>query len=506
MKNLIKSWWAKKWFKWTIIVVVVIILGRLIFSGGKTIAYETLAVSRNVVVERIAATGQVKSKQFASLRFKTAGTITRMNVDGGSVVSTGQILASLDTSEFGTKVTQAEAAVTAAEVSLANAEQAVADAKTRGDQTISVLYTGARSEFSTMLNLAEKAHGSFLTFYDSSNRLSASIRDAILISQRITDADSAKPSADVAMAKIKLSLENFPASASRAQIDATLEEVQKPLQSLQESLGKLISAIAAVPTGGIAAATLEDYKTTLSTAQSNINAAISGHVELASDIRDAKIQNTLDLNTASASQRSAEAELVKMNAALSVAQQNLSDAYLRAPIDGTIATKNKQVGESITTTDQVYYLLGADGLEIVANIPEIDIAKVSVGDTAKIGLDAYDDEVTFLGRVAEIDPAETVVDGIATYKVTFAFDEVQVEVRSGMTANISIETDRRENVIAIPQRAVISKDRLKFVRIPGAEGVEPKEIEIKTGLRGGDGTIEVTEGLQEGTLIITGTK
>ena len=73
-----------------------------------------------------------------------------------------------------------------------------------------------------------------------------------------------------------------------------------------------------------------------------------------------------------------------------------------------------------------------------------------------------------------------------------------------MTANIDIETASRENVIAIPERAVISKDGIKIVRIPDKENKDTgfKEVEVKTGVKGSDGKIEITTGLKEGDEVV----
>ena len=70
-----------------------------------------------------------------------------------------------------------------------------------------------------------------------------------------------------------------------------------------------------------------------------------------------------------------------------------------------------------------------------------------------------------------------------------------------MTANLDILTDGRQDVIAIPQRAVITKNGEKFVRVVRDSLIE--EIQIKTGLISRDGLIEITDGLNEGDKVVT---
>ncbi len=108
--------------------------------------------------------------------------------------------------------------------------------------------------------------------------------------------------------------------------------------------------------------------------------------------------------------------------------------------------------------------------------------------------------------MVKIDPAETIIEGVATYKTTLQFSGNDERVKSGMTANIDILTAKAENVIAIPQRAVAQKENGdKIVKILKDDGVV-EERKVTTGLKGSDGNIEITEGIQEGEKIITSQK
>jgi HlyD family secretion protein len=112
--------------------------------------------------------------------------------------------------------------------------------------------------------------------------------------------------------------------------------------------------------------------------------------------------------------------------------------------------------------------------------------------------------VQFEVKVVKIDPAETVIEGVSTYKTTFIFTKDDERVKSGMTANIDILTAKKENVIFVPTRAVSSKNNEKFVQILTAEG--PKDVLVTAGLRGFDGNIEIISGVSEGDKIVTGIK
>jgi multidrug efflux pump subunit AcrA (membrane-fusion protein) len=148
------------------------------------------------------------------------------------------------------------------------------------------------------------------------------------------------------------------------------------------------------------------------------------------------------------------------------------------------------------------YLLAkpADHFEIDANIPEADIAKLKIGADANITFDAYGSDVVFKAKLITIDPAETIIDGVATYKSTFQFVDNDERIKSGMTASLTITGDRRDDVLRVPQRSVITKNGKKFVQVLEGETIVDKAVE--TGLRGSDGMIEILSGISEGENVV----
>ncbi|MCR4278534.1 MAG: efflux RND transporter periplasmic adaptor subunit [bacterium] len=178
----------------------------------------------------------------------------------------------------------------------------------------------------------------------------------------------------------------------------------------------------------------------------------------------------------------------------------LKKQTLASPIDGIVTAVEAHVGEIVPAGSLAVRVMTADGMEVESFIPEVDITKVTVGNTAEITLDAYGRDVAFMAVVVQIDPAETMLDGVATYRAIFRFDENDARVRSGMTANVDVQGETRENVLAVPQRAIIRKDGLQIVRVL-RDGV-PVDVTVVTGLRGSDGFVEIVEGLSEGDVVI----
>ncbi|MBT4542151.1 MAG: hypothetical protein HOC34_04305, partial [Candidatus Magasanikbacteria bacterium] len=144
-------------------------------------------------------------------------------------------------------------------------------------------------------------------------------------------------------------------------------------------------------------------------------------------------------------------------------------------------------------------------LTIEVDVSESDIAKVSIGDNVNITLDAFGDDTIFNGSVVSVEPGETEISGVIYYKTDIVLEEItEVDVRSGMTANIDIITNMKEQALTVPQRAIIKKDGKQIVRILTNEKTgEFFEREVVSGIRGDAGQTEIISGIEEGEKIIT---
>ena len=143
--------------------------------------------------------------------------------------------------------------------------------------------------------------------------------------------------------------------------------------------------------------------------------------------------------------------------------------------------------------------------KIEAQLPEADLPKVKVGDKTAFTLDAYGNDLVLSATITAIDPAEKIIDGVSTYKITAESNQYENKVRSGMTANLTIKTAEKDNVLVLPQRAITFKDGERTVKLLTAGGAL-SEKKIRTGLRGSDGNIEIVAGLAEGDKVLNSAK
>lgn len=203
--------------------------------------------------------------------------------------------------------------------------------------------------------------------------------------------------------------------------------------------------------------------------------------------------------------RLAQAKVNDAQSALDLVKKQIEDSIIKSPIDGQVIRDNYEVGEQVGATGAVYSVLAENSFEISVDISESDVAKVKEGDVVEVTLDAFGSDVKFNGSVYFIEPASTVIQDVIYYKVKIKFTDLAEKlagIKPGMTANITIVTAKKENVLALAERAVIEKSGgEKIVRVLDNEKV--KEVPVKTGLRGDDGLVEILAGnLKEGETII----
>ena len=145
-------------------------------------------------------------------------------------------------------------------------------------------------------------------------------------------------------------------------------------------------------------------------------------------------------------------------------------------------------------------MISTGAFQIESYVPEINIALVAVGDKASVTLDAYGDK-KFSASVVSVDPAETVRDGVSTYRAMLQFDAQDPLIKSGMTANVAIVTDVKERVLSVPQGLVVYRDGKTFVRVLVGKSIVEREVAL--GGVSSLGEAEVLSGLNQGDTIIT---
>lgn len=304
-------------------------------------------------------------------------------------------------------------------------------------------------------------------------------------------------------------------------VSAMLDKTTAVGNITETSLGTMKADIQTARSGvSVDYASLINQKQAVVSAGSSYNSYKIAYDKVAADLINTKSKATADIAAYEALVHQAEAnfndadnpprevDVASYRASLSSAYASLSQAVANrnksriiAPLDGLIGKINGKVGEFVSSQDTVVKLVSPH-FEIKVDIPETDIIKLTLDDEAIIKLDAYGDEVEFLGKVTEIEKGETIIQDVVYYTVTVSMEENdEYEVLNGMTADVMFYTEEKEDVLYISQRSVRTNDEGdKFVRV--LEGREVKDVIVKTGLRGDGGVVEILEGLSEGQEVV----
>jgi macrolide-specific efflux system membrane fusion protein len=175
---------------------------------------------------------------------------------------------------------------------------------------------------------------------------------------------------------------------------------------------------------------------------------------------------------------------------------------LVAPINGQVIVQTVQPGQTVTTSDAVTVL--SDRLIVQAQVDETDIGKVKLGQKAIISLDAYPD-TKVEGKVDHIYYESTIVNNVTIYEVNILPKRVSAIFRSGMSANVDIIEQRKENILTIPLDAVKQDAEGSFVLVSQGTGEKPVKRRVQLGIAD-DKNVEVVSGLEATDEIVIATQ
>ncbi len=195
--------------------------------------------------------------------------------------------------------------------------------------------------------------------------------------------------------------------------------------------------------------------------------------------------------------RSAEAAIEQLEAAVRVAEAARERSMVRAPFTGVIAKKILQVGEAVAMGLPLLQMVRAEDCYIEAPFDEANAAQIHLGQPVRLNLDPYPGE-TFKGEISYIAPVVTVNKELTrTLDVKVRILEQQEKFVPGMSADVTIIVQQKDNVLAVPSESLV-RDEFAYV----IENGHAVHHDVKLGI-GNWERQEVLEGLEEGQTIIT---
>lgn len=163
------------------------------------------------------------------------------------------------------------------------------------------------------------------------------------------------------------------------------------------------------------------------------------------------------VRSAEAQRQSAEASVIQSRASLNQSEVNLGHTVITAPIDGIVIARQVDVGQTVAASMSApeLFIIAADltQMQVIANIDESDVGRIRPGQPVTFTVDAYAAE-EFDGTVSQIRLEPVVQQNVVTYATVIDVPNNDLRLKPGMTATVTLEIARRENVLRVPNSAL----------------------------------------------------
>jgi len=464
--------------------------------------FESIKVTRKTLTESVKVSGKVQPAQEASLAFETSGTVSRIPAPIGTVVTQGDTIVALGSGELAAqydaeliKLNELKNGTRPEELAISqreleSARATVAEKGLELSAALNDAYTRASNAIDTADRIMDNPNSQNAT-------LSFSISDADL---KIEIAFTRKTIFTALPVWRTLTLQASTTDSLTSAMTASLNTmsiVRNYLTLLSEALtdqpnDSTIKGLSVVTVRS----DMANARTSLETAAASLSVARTAWQNARNALEVSERQLALKQSGSRSEVVAAQEAVVRQYEA------KLAKTVLRAPFNGIVTAIDVELGELAPANQKVAGLMSANTFEVKAQVPEVEIAKIAVGNTATITLDAYGTGVSFPATVSEVEPAETVVGGVPTYTTTLTFTQEDPRIRSGMTANITITGAERPNTLAIPASALSLHDGNRIVKIPARNKDGFTERTVTTGIFGSDGSVEILSGLSEDETVL----
>ncbi|WP_414516885.1 efflux RND transporter periplasmic adaptor subunit [Nostoc sp. PCC 9305] len=449
----------RNWLSWLIALCLLGGIGYAVYYQVTVVSRQeasrrvlTRPVQRQTLTITVSANGTVKPERSINLSPKNSGILKRLLAKEGDIVKQGQIVAYMDDSNLRGQLTSAQGQLAQAE---ANLQKAIA---------------GNRP-------------------------------------QDIAQSQGALDEAEANLQKVQAGNR----SQDIGQAQARLQSAQAALRQAEDDFVRNQQLYNA---GGISLQTLNQNRSNRDSAQANVNEAqqalgLQKAGSRPEDVEQARAvvkqrQQALALLKAGTRQEdinAARAQVTSARGSLQNIQAEINDTIIRAPFDGVVTKKFADPGAFVTPTtassevassSSSSILSLASTNEVVANLAETNISKISLGQKVSIKADAYPGK-TFEGKVSQIAAQAIVEQNVTSFEVRVSLSDPQRLLRSGMNAEVDFQVGQVQNVLVVPTASVVRQENATGVFVPGKNN-RPVFTRIETGVTANNFT-EVKSGL-----------
>ena len=423
------------------LLVALGVLGALatagyVFSTSRTpvTRFRTATVDRGTIVATVSATGALAAVTTVQVGSQVSGQVREVLVDFNSPVRRNQLIARIDPDVFQAKVNAATADLESAQAQVLNQRANVE--KARAD--------------------VENARAAAVTAEANVERMRADIENARAV---------------IATAQANVTRDSATTNNARVELDRRMDLARRELISKSErdqaqtafdTAQAQLEATRAQERAGEAA--LRSAQAQLAAGESQARAAKA---------QVASVQATFQV--AEAQLKAAEATVRQKRAALEQTRLDLVHTEIRAPVDGVVVSRSVDPGQTVAASLQAptLFTIAQDltRMQVEAAVDEADVGRLREGMGATFTVDAFPGRM-FRGEIAQIRKAAQVVQNVVSYTTVITVPNPDRTLLPGMTANVRVQTDRREDAAACVQRGASVPAPWRRHR-PGGRAAEP---------------------------------
>ena len=387
------------------VVVAALAVAGFYFWRGQSSApqYMTARVERGSLRNTVTATGMLQAVTTVQVGSQASGTISALNADFNSVVKKGQVIAQLDPSVSKAQVDQARANLQQARASLqqsiasvAGSRAGVSDAQAKATAASSTAQNNQAGVSSAQANVAV---------------LKAQLDDALAF---LSQEDSLLKSGVIAQRDYDLA--NTAYKTAEARYNQAQAQLNQAVLSQQSSAGSGI----------------EQSKAQVQQSQAQVQQS------------QAQVQQ-------------AQAQVQQAEAALRLAEVNLAHTTITSPIDGIVVSRDVSVGQTVAASlsAPTLFTIANDltQMQVIANIDQADIGLVEQAKSVKFSVDAFPGK-DYDGQIQQMRLNPVTVQNVVTYNVVIDVSNPEQKLKPGMTANLTVTIDERNNVLKVPNSAL----------------------------------------------------
>lgn len=435
-------------------------------SSANAADLQTAEIQRGTLTASVSGAGTIAALQTATLAWTRDGVVGKVNVSVGDAVNPGEVLMELEPGSLDPAVLQAQADLLAAQQELdtllaGSTEQQLAQARLNVVQAQEAVTTAERA-----LNNVKNPVGQALLDSVTSAQVAFDTAKANTELERVgADASAvqtAENSMNLAYSQLQRAQVEYDdcikiSCAERPQRERALTNAQNAYQTASNQFGEAkLKYDTQVNNLDLSVTTaqqnLDRAKANLAAAQAGPDPAKVALYQAQLDVANGNLKQAQD-DLSSLQAAPDQQAVLAAQAKVAAAQAIVDSARLTAPIGGTVMAVYSRPGDLIGSNENAVVIADLSSLELNVDVFEVDINRIAIGQEVDLTVDAVPGQ-TFTGKVSAVLGLGASQQGVVTYPVTVVIPDPDPALKPGMTAAASIVTDRHENVLLVPNRAI----------------------------------------------------